>query len=341
MCMSKIIRIFLNQGFTPADKEAFRLGTCIEFNCYIQRFKGFVILLEAGTFLDEKMYGKLTLNDLQIFVQNSEYAKYKEYKLENKSKKSYNLEKLDLADEIEHINSLHKELKRSVSCEEKLRIVYFRGKNFLNAWFDTKNKIIDKEVLEEFVFNLLHVSETNELKLSTFNDILEAKYSLAAHSLNVAFYTVLIASKLFLGVEEKKNLILSAVLHDLGKTDIDEALLDKPDMLEAKEFEIVKQHASKSAQMVNKLGFHDNSILRAIKEHHERLDGSGYPLGTSEVRIYEFAKIIAVADVFDALTTVKPYRGAYSTFNALMLIKKEFKNKLDLKYVAILIKLLQ
>lgn len=130
-------------------------------------------------------------------------------------------------------------------------------------------------------------------------------------------------------------------MHDIGKTDIDEALLDKPDLLEDNEFKIIKEHASKSAQITKNLGFHDKIILRTICEHHERLDGSGYPLGFTDTQIYEFAKIIAVADVFDALTTIKPYRGAYSTFNALMLVKKEFKNKLDLKYVAILIKLLQ
>lgn len=202
--MSKVIKIFLNKGFTPVDKETFRLGTYIDFNCYIQRFKGFVVLLEAGTFLDQKMYDKLTLNGLQIFVQNSEYTKYKEYKLERKNKESYDLKKLDLEAEIAHFSSLHKELKKDISCEDKLRIIYSYGKSFLNVWYKDRNKKVSKEIFEDFVFNLLHVSETYNLRLSTFNDILESRYSLATHSLNVTFYTVLIASKLFLGIEEKK-----------------------------------------------------------------------------------------------------------------------------------------
>jgi len=79
--------------------------------------------------------------------------------------------------------------------------------------------------------------------------------------------------------------------------------------------------------------------LNAIKEHHERLDGSGYPRGIDSSRISPFGKIIAICDMFDALITIKPYRGAYSTYNALSLIRDESNNsRLDAHYIKLLIK---
>lgn len=128
--MSKIIRLFLHQGFTPLDKESFHVGTCIEFDCYIQRFNGFVIVLEAGTFLDEKIYEKLSLKDLQIFVKNSDYPKYTQYKKEHENSKDYILDDYDIEKEIGHIYALNKELRKAKSSQEKLRTLYFRGKNF-------------------------------------------------------------------------------------------------------------------------------------------------------------------------------------------------------------------
>jgi HD-GYP domain-containing protein (c-di-GMP phosphodiesterase class II) len=91
---------------------------------------------------------------------------------------------------------------------------------------------------------------------------------------------------------------------------------------------------------VKKAGIKDRLILDGIKHHHERLDGSGYPDGLKIKRISEFGQILAVCDVFDALITVKPYRGAYSTFNALKLMRKEYKDRLNVKYINIFIKLL-
>jgi len=77
--MSKVVKIFLNHGFTPIDNSAFRRGTVLDFDCYIQRFNGFVILIESGTLLNEEIYKKLIKPNLQIYVENKSYTKYKLY----------------------------------------------------------------------------------------------------------------------------------------------------------------------------------------------------------------------------------------------------------------------
>lgn len=338
--MSKVLKIFLNQGFTPVNQEVFRLGTCIEYDCYIQRFNGFAILIEAGTFLDEKMYQKLISSDLNIYVKNSDYSKYKEYANSIKSIKNYILDELSLEDEIENVEKLYKKLPKVSKVEEKLKIIYFVGKNFFQAWLKTKTSKLPKQSLDELSMSLATVVQENSVTLAHFRDIIETRYSLEAHLMNVSFYAAILGSKIFIDMMDLKNVIIAAMLHDVGKCEIDESLLEKPDMLSKEEFEQVKLHSETSVKVSKQSGFINKEILKAVAEHHERLDGSGYPKGLKTNQISDFGKIVALCDVFDAMTTVKPYRGAYSTYNALMIVRKEYSKKLDMRYITLLIKLL-
>ncbi|MFB1009712.1 MAG: HD domain-containing phosphohydrolase, partial [Sulfurospirillum sp.] len=129
-----------------------------------------------------------------------------------------------------------------------------------------------------------------------------------------------------------------AMLHDVGKCELDESLLNKPDFLNEDEKRKIQTHSETSVYLVKRSGLKDRIVLNAIKQHHERLDGSGYPHGIDSSRISPFAKIIAICDMFDALITIKPYRGAYSTYNALSLMREEYKNRLDPDYIKLLIK---
>jgi putative nucleotidyltransferase with HDIG domain len=338
--MSKVIKIFLSRGFTPVDKTVFKLGTSIAFNCYIQRFNGYAILIEAGTFLDEKMHTKLTSNNLQIYVHNQDYAEYKEYQEETKDKKDLTQENMTLEEAIQNCKEVAKNIKKEDATEEKIRILYFAGKNLLHAYFEIEDQRVPVKSLELLADSLVCLVNEKRVTLSSFNTIIEEQYTLPTHSVNVALFAALIGSQIEIDLSDQRHLVLAALLHDVGKIEIDENLLDKADLLTEDEYEIIKSHSQKSVEIVLKNGLKNRHFVAAIREHHERLDGSGYPNKLKEKRISEFGKILAVCDVFDALITVKPYRGAYSTFNALKLIQNEFKNRLELKYVHILIKLL-
>ena len=252
------------------------------------------------------------------------------------------IESLILEDEIKKVLTVDKILSTSKSVENKLNSIYFCGKNLINSWLIEKNsKKLPINAFEVLSENLVEIICENRVTLSSFNDFIDGKYSLATHLLNVAFFTSLIGYQINLDLEEQKKLVISAMLHDIGKSEIDEALLDKPDMLSEEEFNIVKNHSLKSVSIVKKAGLKDKVIIDAIKHHHERLDGSGYPHALHAKLISQFGQILAVCDVFDALITIKPYRGAYSTYNALTLIGVEYKHKLNMKYVNIFIKLLK
>lgn len=342
--MSKIIKIYFKHGFTPVDKRAFKVGTQIDFDCYIQRFNGYAIIIKAGTMLDKKLYNKITNNKLQIFVGNEDYSKYKGYAIEYKNIeniKTTEEKNLNLEEEIEKSLKIENILSKETLSNEKLKHIYIQAKNLINTWLAEKeNQKLPIEAFECLADNIVVIVFENKTTLSNLSELLDEKYTLATHLLNVALFTSLIANKLDIALDEKKKLVLSALLHDIGTTKIDESLLEKPDFLTNKEFNLVKKHALESVNIVRNSGLNDRFVLDAIMHHHERLDGSGYPEGLSKKRISSFAQILAVSDVFDALITNKPYRGAYSTFNALKLMKKEHKNRLNMKIVKIFIKLL-
>ncbi|MCK5359126.1 MAG: HD domain-containing protein, partial [Gammaproteobacteria bacterium] len=134
-----------------------------------------------------------------------------------------------------------------------------------------------------------------------------------------------------------EDVLLFSPLHDVGKIAISEDILFKPGKLTAEEFEIIKTHTSKGREMidnlVNNFGLNEYAhidILKNIVEfHHESVDGSGYPLGLSMNDIPLEARIVAVADVFDALTSERPYKTAMSNDDAIEILRSMSGKKLD------------
>jgi hypothetical protein len=157
------------------------------------------------------------------------------------------------------------------------------------------------------------------------------------HTQRVAELSQLIAQDLGLNRREQGVLHQAAVLHDIGKIGIPDAVLNKPGGLCEAEFEIIKEHPVRGYRMIR----HVKSLRQqaeGVRHHHERLDGSGYPDGLRGDGIPFIARIIAVADVFDALTSERPYRRAYSVDEALEIIRQESGVKLDAACTAALMR---
>lgn len=158
------------------------------------------------------------------------------------------------------------------------------------------------------------------------------------HSVNVAALSTLLARWIGLSSEQINLLTYSAILHDFGKTKIDNKILEKQGPLTKKEFEIIKSHPVIAYDFIKKIPFLDKSVSYGALMHHEKLDGSGYPLGLSGNKIHQFAKIIAIADVFDAVNSDRVYKKSKGPFEALEIIQKESIGKLDYGYCEIFIK---
>ena len=151
------------------------------------------------------------------------------------------------------------------------------------------------------------------------------------HSLRVARHAAAIARGLGLSRRRVARIYAAAILHDIGKTRTPTAILAKADPLTEQEYLILKEHAETGAAMVTTLG--DPELTGIVRHHHERIDGAGYPAGLAGESIPIGARIVAVADVFDALTSERPYHAAMAPDEALALLGAEAGSQLDPRVV--------
>ena len=152
---------------------------------------------------------------------------------------------------------------------------------------------------------------------------IEAKDSYTkGHTERVAEFASLIASKMGLPKKERKIISFGAVLHDIGKLGVYENILNKPTALTDHEWSIIKSHPEVGANIIKNMKFLE-SACDLVRHHHERLDGNGYPDGLKGNEISVGARIVAVADSFDAMTSDRPYRKAYSIVEALQQLKSQ------------------
>lgn len=162
---------------------------------------------------------------------------------------------------------------------------------------------------------------------------LEARDSfMRGHSKRVARHAERIARELGLPSDEVERIRDAALVHDVGKLFLPHAILAYPGRLSHDEFELVKRHAADGAELVRELG--DPDLTAIVRHHHERIDGNGYPDGLAGDEIPLGARILAVADTFDALTSERPYRKAASYKSALDVVSEEAGTQLDAGVVA-------
>lgn len=157
------------------------------------------------------------------------------------------------------------------------------------------------------------------------------------HSVNVTALSGILGKWIGLSEEELSLLSKASMLHDFGKTKIGNDILGKSAKLTEAEWKKVKSHPSVIYNLLKNIPDMDNSILYGTLMHHERLDGSGYPLGIKEERIHPFAKIIAIADTFDTINSNRAYKKSQGPFEALETLQNESLGKLDYMYCKIFI----
>lgn len=153
-----------------------------------------------------------------------------------------------------------------------------------------------------------------------------------AHCVNVSLLASMLGEKLGLSKEEIKTLSIGGLFHDIGKLKIPERIIQKPERLDDKEFAIIKRHPMEGYKLLRYKGFSED-ILMCVLQHHERCDGTGYPYGAKRDQINKYARIVAIADVFEALTSNRVYRDALSPFDAMRIFEEERYEKYDIGYL--------
>ncbi len=153
-----------------------------------------------------------------------------------------------------------------------------------------------------------------------------------AHCMNVALICHVMAGWLHLSKEDSEVLVLAGLLHDIGKIGIPDEVIKKPGKLTPEEFNIMKSHSQKGFDILKHQNLDERVKLTAL-QHHERCDGSGYPNGLSAVEITEFAKLVAIADVYDAMTSARVYRKGLCPFKVISIFEEEGLQKYDPQYI--------
>ena len=184
-------------------------------------------------------------------------------------------------------------------------------KNSLSVNVDLLNEILDVKAVDEYLYN---------------------------HSLNVAVISNLIGKWIGLSQADLDILVLAGLVHDIGKLKVDQAVLHKPGRLTDAEFAEMKKHPAYSHKMLVEMGYTDQKMLKAVTLHHEKEDGTGYPLGIAGDRIPIHAKILAIADIFDAMTSNRVYKERVSPFKVLEMFQNQTFGKLDYNIIMTFIK---
>ena len=178
---------------------------------------------------------------------------------------------------------------------------------------DIKDSIYRLKLIDVDDKNCFNVD--NDLLKKVFNILrLKDRYS-ADHCISVTYYAVNLGVAIGLSEEEIHLLKIASMLHDLGKVLIPLFILNKPGSLSQTEWNIMKRHSEYGEYILKQ--FNEEYVGKILKCHHENYDGSGYPDKLSGENIPLLSRIISVADVYDALTSDRPYRKAYSPYEAI------------------------
>ncbi|HEX3511550.1 MAG TPA: HD-GYP domain-containing protein [Solirubrobacteraceae bacterium] len=176
-------------------------------------------------------------------------------------------------------------------------------------------------------------TEINVQQLLGLTRLLEVRNRYVhGHSRRVARHAVRVARTMGLSEQQVARIRLAAYVHDVGKLFTPSEILSNPSRLSDAEYAVVKKHAADGAEMLK--GIRDREIAAMVRHHHERIDGGGYPDGLVGSQIPIGARVIAVADTFDAITSKRPYRAAKSHKRALDVLKSESGRQLDADAVA-------
>lgn len=200
-----------------------------------------------------------------------------------------------------------------------------------------KQGSFDASVIDDAIQMLLDDIFSQKDILASLHHIASVDDDTMVHCVNTTVYSILIGKRRGLSEEDLRTLAKGAILHDIGKVDLNESILLKETSLTQEELSHIKEHASFGYMLLKQNGTLSEDARLIALQHHERLDGSGYPNGLKGDAIHPLARITAIADMYDALTSVRCYRKSMSNYKAYKILTEDAATgKLDKKLVACL-----
>ena len=262
-------------------------------------------LFEKGSFLDDfQIEGLLRAGITEIYVQEDGAGGEKPEVVIRKDIQ----ETIDKAREADRSGvSLSADVRHRVT-----RGIQYLFSNSSDMNFAEETANVTGELMKALDNNNTIAVDVGTLKVSD-------EYTFK-HSVDVATMSMVIAKKYGLDEKAVRDVGIAGLLHDVGKIKIPKEILNKPSRLTEEEFELMKKHAQFGYDMLKEKNAFNNDILMGVLQHHEKLNGGGYPNGLRGDDIHLYAKIIAVADIYDSLVTKRPYKQGFSKRDAIEMI---------------------
>ena len=211
-------------------------------------------------------------------------------------------------------------LENSLVFKENLKNIAEAGAEIdSRSMIESITGLIPEDMTGSGVFDMLH-------NMRQYDDFTYM------HSMNVALICNVFAKWLGMSEKDVDILTLGGLLHDIGKLKIPDNIIRKPDKLSPAEYNIIKTHSLQGYNILKDKNI-DENVKQCALMHHERCDGSGYPLGLTDSKINSYAKIVAIADVYDAMTAARVYRGPLCPFKVISIFESEGLQKYDSHYI--------
>ena len=215
------------------------------------------------------------------------------------------------------IAQLRTEDPAKVSLSASVRKRVAEGIQFIYNSPDSKEATQATTSIATELLNAINSNDAIALDISALKTSDEYTFK---HSVDGATIAMIVAKQQGFSDPEIHEIGVCGLLHDIGKTKVPLEILNKPGRLDDQEFTIMKQHSVYGYHMVKDRNEFSTAVCLGVLQHHEKINGSGYPMGVDDSKISPYARVLAVADIYDALVTERPYKAAYSQRDAVEMI---------------------
>ena len=248
----------------------------------------------------------------------------------------YNIEEVEVAQKVIPTKGGTAALKKTEEFKQYHKETEKVKDSLNNSFNKILNDASDENEIQDVLNMSVHMFDKNKNN-SNLLDILycmqEFSDTTYLHCINVSMIAGLLGKWLSWSEEDVNMLVMCGMFHDIGKLTIPDKVLHKPGKLTDTEYKIMKQHTTLGFNKLKNLESLPPEVKRTAFLHHERNDGTGYPLGIRGEKIDKFSKIIAIADVYDALTANRVYRDAMCPFDVIAILEKEGLGMYETRYI--------
>ena len=216
-----------------------------------------------------------------------------------------------------NIDRLRTEDRAKVCLSESVRERVAEGIQYVYNNTDDPSLVQTTENIADSLMSAIQENDAMAIDISALKTSDEYTFK---HSVDVATISMIVAKKMGMSDTEIHEIGVTGLLHDVGKTKIPPEILNKPDRLNDAEFEVMRQHSVFSYRIIQDNPDLSDEIKLGVLQHHEKINGAGYPMSVPGNKITPYAKVLSVADIYDALVTERPYKSAFSQREAVEMI---------------------